>query len=140
MITMTLSYSLGSNMRKKQEAAAAKTKSNKVHPIDESKQALIDKPSMSFDRQLDSQIGLAPGLKKRSKAQNLVNKVKAANRIKPRKESEQFEAEEHQLKKSPQKKLDLEADPFGWDQVQAPVIENTLNKKEKNFETLTNKD
>jgi len=95
---------------------------------------------MSFDRQLDSQIGLGPGLKKRSKAQNSVNKVKAANRIKPRKESEQFQAEEHELKKSSKIQQDLEADPFGWDQVQAPVIENTLKKKEKNFETLTNKD
>lgn len=124
-------------MRKKREAAAAaKKKGNKVHPIDESKQALIDKPGMSFEQGFDLQASKM-GLKKRSKAQNLVNKVKATNQLKPKKPLERFPVEEHQLKKSPQKSLGLvEDDPFGWDQVQAPVIENKLSKKEKNFETL----
>jgi len=55
-------------MRKKREAAAeAKRKGNKVHPVDESKQALIDKPSMSFERNFDLQSS-SLGLKKRSKA------------------------------------------------------------------------
>ena len=124
-------------MRKKREAAAeAKRKGNKVHPVDESKQALIDKPSMSFERNFDLQSSNL-GLKKRSKAQNLVNKAKVANQLKPKRELESFPVEEHQLKKSPQKALSrVEDDPFGWDQVQAPVIENKLKKKEKNFETL----
>ena len=122
-------------MRKKQEAAAAKRRSNKIHPIDESKQALIDKPGSSFDQNFESPAKKL-GLKKRSKAQNLVNKVKAANNLKPAKASAKLHVEEHQLMKSSNKEVVPENDPFGWDQVQPPAIENTLKKKEKNFETL----
>ena len=89
-------------------------------------------------------MGAKPALKKRSKAQNSVNKAKDSNNtIQPKRVAEEFIVEEHELKK-PAKNKDLEQDPFGWDQVKPPVSENTLKKrgkntlkkKEKNFETL----